>query len=108
MEKEKKILGTYIIKPNQIDLGSHIANASYMVHPEARGLGVGQSLGKHSLITAKELGFLGMQFNFIVSTNKAAIALWIKLGFKIIGTVPKAFKHNRLGLVDAHIMFREL
>jgi len=27
-EEEKQILGTYIIKPNQIDLGSHIANCS--------------------------------------------------------------------------------
>ena len=108
LEKEERVLGTYIIKPNQIDLGSHIANASYMVHPEARGQGVGKSMGEHSLMLAKELGFLGIQFNFIVSTNKAAIALWTKLGFRIVGTLPQAFKHSGLGLVDVHIMLREL
>jgi RimJ/RimL family protein N-acetyltransferase len=37
-----------------------------------------------------------MQFNFVVSTNTAAVALWQKLGFAIVGTLPKAFRHQRL------------
>ena len=49
-----------------------------------------------------------MQFNFVVSTNTPAIALWKKLGFEIIGTIPKAFNHQILGLVDAHVMYIEL
>jgi L-amino acid N-acyltransferase YncA len=36
-----KVVGTYIIKPNQIDLGNHIANCSYMVNPKHQGKGIG-------------------------------------------------------------------
>lgn len=107
-EEEGQILGTYIVKPNQIDLGSHISNASYMVSPKAQGKGIGKKLCEHSLKLAKDLGFIGMQFNIVVSTNKGAVALWKKFGFEIIGTTPKAFKHKTLGLVDAYIMYKEL
>lgn len=100
-----KILGAYLIKPNQVDRGSHIANASYIVDNEARGKGVGKALALHSIAEAKKSGYRAMQFNFVVSTNKAAINLWQSVGFKIIGTAPKAFKHRDLGYVDAHIMF---
>lgn len=34
---EENIVGTFFLKDNQPDLGSHIANAGYMVSPEARG-----------------------------------------------------------------------
>jgi hypothetical protein len=30
------------------------------------------------------------------------------MGFEIIGTLPKAFNHRRLGLVDAHVMYKRL
>ncbi|BDD09154.1 N-acetyltransferase [Fulvitalea axinellae] len=107
-EENDQILGTYYVKPNQIDLGSHIANAGYIVSPDAQGKGIGKKLCKHSLQVAKELGFIAMQFNIVVSVNKPAVGLWRKFGFEIIGTTPKAFKHKSLGLVDAYIMYREL
>lgn len=107
-DEGNRISGTYILKTNQMDLGSHIANASYMVHPRAQAKGIGIQMGKHSLLEAKTMGFTGMQFNMVVSSNLPAISLWKKLGFQIIGTIPKAFRHAGLGFVDAHIMFREL
>lgn len=108
IEEDDQILGTYIIKPNQIDLGSHIANGSYMVSPQHHGKGIGKLLCQHSLGTAKALGYRAMQFNIVISTNTGAVKLWQQFGFQIIGTVPKAFKHQELGLVDAYIMYREL
>lgn len=108
IEEDDQILGTYIIKPNQIDLGSHIANGSYMVSPQHHGKGIGKLLCQHSLDTAKALGYRAMQFNIVISTNTGAVKLWQQFGFQIIGTVPKAFKHQELGLVDAYIMYREL
>ena len=107
-EEHHEILGTYIIKPNQIDLGAHIANCSYMVHPKAQGKGIGKQLCEHSLENAKMLGYEAIQFNIVVSTNQAAIKLWQKYGFEIIGTIPKGFNHLKLGFVDAYIMFKEL
>lgn len=102
------IAGTYILKPNQIDLGSHIANCGYMVDPEYRGRGLGKLLCEHSLDIAKTLGYRGMQFNIVVSTNESAVYLWKKIGFRIIGTIPGAFKHQVLGFVDAYIMYKEI
>lgn len=106
--KEREIVGTYIIKANQIDLGDHIANCSYMVNPKYHGQGIGKSLSEHSLSFAKEKGFLGIQFNIVVSTNEAAIHLWRKFGFEIVGKTPNGFRHNSFGLVDTYIMYKSL
>jgi hypothetical protein len=36
------------------------------------------------------------------------VALWQKLGFAIVGTLPKAFRHSQPGHVDAYVMHRFL
>lgn len=102
------VLGMYKLVPNQMDRGAHVASASYMVSPGQRGAGVGTLLGRHSLAEARRQGYLAMQFNYVVSTNHAAVGLWTKLGFTIIGTVPKAFRHARLGYVDTYVMYQLL
>ncbi len=107
-EEGNKVLGTYIIKPNQIDLGNHIANCSYMVNPNEQGKGIGKKLCEHSINIARASGYYGIQFNMVVSSNKVAVKLWEKFGFKIIGITPKGFRHSELGLVDTYIMFKEL
>lgn len=107
-EENGKILGTYFIKANQIGLGAHIANCGYMVHPEARGKGLGGQLCEHSQQYASEAGFRGIQFNIVVSTNETAVRLWKKCGFEIVGTTPKGFNHRSLGFVDSYIMFKEV
>lgn len=107
-ELEGKLVGTFIFKANQPGLGSHVANASFMVHPEMQGQGIGRILGEAALKEAKEAGFLAMQFNIVVSTNTGAKYLWDKLGFTTIGRLPKVFRHPQFGLVDAFIMHRFL
>ena len=107
-EAEGAIVGMYKIVPNHRDLGSHVANASYMVDPAYSGRGVGREMGRHSLDQARARGFLAMQFNFVVSTNTRAVRLWQRLGFSIVGTLPKVFRHRNLGLVDAYVMHRFL
>jgi L-amino acid N-acyltransferase YncA len=108
LESDGRVVGTYVLRPNQPALGSHIANAAFMVSPAARGAGVGRRMAEHCLAEARRLGFRAMQFNFVVSTNEAAVRLWQQLGFQIVGTLPGAFRHSRHGFVDAHVMFREL
>ena len=108
VDDNDEILGTYIIKPNQIDLGNHIANCSYMVNSKFQGRGTGKLLCEHSIKFAKEKGYLGIQFNIVVSTNIKAVELWKKYDFVIIGTTPKGFRHKNLGLVDTYIMYKDL
>jgi len=107
-ETDGQIVGTYILRPNQPALGAHVANAAFMVAPATRGRGVGRLMGEHCLLEARRLGFRAMQFNFVVSTNAAALRLWQQLGFRVVGTLPGAFRHAELGYVDAYVMFRAL
>jgi L-amino acid N-acyltransferase YncA len=104
-----KIAGTFIIKDNQEKLGAHIANASYMVAPNMQGKSFGRQMAEFSLEEARRLGYYGMQFNIVVSTNVGAIRLWQNLGFEIIGTIPDAFNQKDMDhYVDAHIMYKKL
>jgi L-amino acid N-acyltransferase YncA len=107
-ESEGRVVGSYTLMANKPGLGSHVSNAAYMVSPEARGMGVGRALGEHSLEEARRLGYRAMQFNFVVSTNRAAVRLWERLGFQVAGTLPGAFRHRTLGFVDVFVMFRSL
>src|SRR5581483_20272 len=102
------VVGCYMLKPNQPGLGDHVANAGYMVAPHARGRGIAGRLCEDSLARARTAGFRAMQFNFVVSTNDVAVALWRKHGFAVVGRVPNAFRHARRGLVDVLVMHREL
>jgi len=107
-ETDGVVVGTYNLKPNQPGLGSHVANAGYMVHPDHIGKGIGRGMCEHSMNEARKAGYLAMQFNIVVSTNKSAVALWTKMGYSIVGVLPKVFRHRELGLVDAYVMHRFL
>ena len=106
--QESEVVGTFIIKDNQPDLGSHIANAGYMVSPLAAGQGIGKAMAEFSLKEAKELGYTAMQFNIVVKSNERAVRLWQQLGFAIIGEIPNAFNHCVNGFTNAYIMYRSL
>lgn len=102
------IVGSYLIRQNRIGLGSHVCNAAYIVHPDYRQQKIGTTMCTHSLVEAKKMGFHSMQFNMVVSTNHKAVALWMKMGFEVVGTVPEAYQHGEKGLVDVYIMHRFL
>jgi GNAT superfamily N-acetyltransferase len=108
-EADGAIVGSSFVKPNQPGLGGHVANAAFMVAPSTAGQGVGRALAEHAIEWARQAGFLAMQFNFVVSTNTRAVALWKNLGFSILGIIPEAFQHQGLGRkVDALVMHRFL
>jgi GNAT superfamily N-acetyltransferase len=102
------VVGSFYLKENQPGLGSHIANAGYTTSSAHRGKGIAYQMGAFSLEEAKRLGFLAIQFNLVVKTNEVAVRLWQRLGFTIIGEIPEAFLHTRLGFVNAYIMYQKL
>jgi ribosomal protein S18 acetylase RimI-like enzyme len=107
-EENGETLGTYYLRANQKGGGAHVANCGYISAAWATGRGVARTMCQHSLQHAKERGFLAMQFNFVVSSNERAVRLWQSMAFEIVGRLPGAFKHPKMGLVDALVMYRHL
>jgi ribosomal protein S18 acetylase RimI-like enzyme len=107
-EEAGQVIGTYYLHKNQKGGGAHVANCGYITHERAAGRGVGRAMCVHSLLLAAQRGFKAMQFNFVVSTNERAIALWKVLGFEVVGRLPGAYEHPTLSFVDALVMYRKL
>jgi ribosomal protein S18 acetylase RimI-like enzyme len=107
-EDDAETLGTYYLRANQRGGGSHVCNCGYIVAPAAMRRGVARAMCAHSLSEARNRGFRGMQFNFVISSNERAVRLWQDLGFAIVGRLPQAYEHPTRGPVDAYVMFRQL
>ena len=108
MASDDAPLGTYFITPNQKGGGAHVCNCGFVTAQGAAGKGVARTMLAHSLETARAQGYLAMQFNFVVSTNTRAIAIWDSSGFATIGRLPAAFRSPTYGLTDALVMFKTL
>ena len=102
------LLGTYYVKAHFEGAASHICNCGYVVSERARGRGIAARMCEHSQREAIARGFRAMQYNLVVSSNEGAVHLWKKMGFAIVGTIPEAFRHPRLGFVDAYVMYKRL
>jgi DNA-binding MarR family transcriptional regulator/ribosomal protein S18 acetylase RimI-like enzyme len=102
------VAGMFVIRPNHAGPGAHVANASYAVRADVRGIGLGRQMGEASLDIAAALGYRAMQFNAVVSTNEHAVRLWRSLGFRIVGTIPDGFRLPDGRYVPHHIMYRGL
>ena len=106
-EIDDVIVGTAYLRPNQVGLGDHVANAGWMIAPARSGYGIGRLFALFILEEAARMGYLAMQFNGVVATNERALRLWTSLGFEIVGTVPDAFRHATQGQIDVHIMYKK-
>lgn len=107
-ERDGVVLGTSHVGRNRPGGASHVANASFATAPAARGQGVARALVTHAKDWARAQGFRAMQFNFVVASNDDAVHSWKKAGFEVVGTLPDAFLHPRLGYVDALVMYTDL
>ena len=91
---EGRVVGLYILHPNNVGRCSHIANASYAVSSRFRGEHIGRMLVIDSLERAGELGFRILQFNAVVRTNAKARKLYDDLGFHQLGIIEKGFRKD--------------
>lgn len=90
-KEDESVAGLYILHPNNIGRCGHICNASYAVRSDLRGRHIGETLVRHCLQQAKQLGFRVLQFNAVVRSNQAALSLYEKLGFVRLGIIPGGF-----------------
>ncbi|MGW3603766.1 N-acetyltransferase family protein [Micromonospora sp. NPDC005161] len=103
-----RVLGTAKMGTNRPGPGSHVSTASFMVAADAGGRGVGTALCRDAVVWARHQGYVGMQFNAVVESNRSAVELYRREGFEVVGTVPGAFRHPTLGRVGLHVMYQEL
>lgn len=93
-EIDGRVLGLYILHPNNIGRCGHISNASFAVSSGARGLHIGERLVLDCLKKGRELGFRVLQFNAVVESNVHARHLYERLGFRQLGTIPGGLPHE--------------
>ena len=92
-----KIVGLYILHPNNVGRCGHICNASYAVDADCRGRHIGEALVKDCIVQARACGYRVLQFNAVVATNTHARHLYERLGFRQLGTIPGGFR-----MIDGH------
>jgi L-amino acid N-acyltransferase YncA len=107
-ERAAGMAGAFYLKPNWPGRAKHVANAGFIVAPEWRRKGLGWLLGQTMLTYAKQLDYRSVLFNLVFSQNRIARALWERLGFTALGTIPGAVRKNDGTYQDAIIMFRSL
>lgn len=91
VDERYEVVGLYILHPNNVGRCGHICNASYAVRKDCRGQHIGEALVKDCMEKAKELGYRILQFNAVVKSNESALALYQKLGFTQLGSIPNGF-----------------
>ena len=107
-EIDGKIVGLYILHPNNVGRCGHICNASYAVLSGMRGQHIGEQLVLDCLKKGKELGFRLLQFNAVVENNIHARHLYERLGFKPLGTIPGGFRMKNGHYENICPYYREL
>lgn len=103
-----RILGLYILHPNNIGRCGHIANASYAVSSDLRGSHIGEKLVTDCLKRAKRSGFRLLQFNAVVESNLHARHLYERLGFTCLGRIPGGFRNRADIYENIFIYYKEL
>lgn len=104
----ERILGLYILHPNNVGRCGHICNASYGVSADSRGLHIGERLVKDCMKRAKEQGFRLLQFNAVVASNIHARHLYERLGFEQLGIIRGGFRMPDGSYEDICPYWREL
>jgi ribosomal protein S18 acetylase RimI-like enzyme len=85
-----RIVGYATIEESIWDISRHVGELGIAVLPESRGIGVGSALLDSLLKVASERGFEKLTLS-VYHTNKPAINLYKRFGFKKVGRKKRQF-----------------
>lgn len=85
----------------------HRCTVGISVYREFWGLGTGTALMGEILATAWSAGYEQAELD-VVTTNAPAVALYRKLGFEAVGTIPHAMKYRNGSYADLLLMTKSL
>lgn len=85
----------------------HRCSVDITLYQKFCGMGIGTALLSEILAAAKAAGYEQAELE-AVSTNAPAIGLYEKLGFKTVGTMPRALKYRDGAYADFLLMARAL
>lgn len=103
-----RIVGLYILHPNNVGRCGHICNASYAVRSDVRGLHIGEKLVTDCLCQAESYGYKILQFNAVVASNIHARHLYERLGFVMLGEIPGGFRMKDRHYEDICVYYHKL
>lgn len=119
-----RVVATAQLLPSQPGLGDHVVLAQLLVDPALVNLGGGafgpggygpggargiaRAAGEGMIRFAADRGYQAMQLNAVVAGNARLVALWRSLAFRVVGTLPAAFRHPWQGEADLYVMHRFL
>lgn len=92
--ENSEVVGLAILHPNGSGHTAGNANASYAVRKDQRGRHIGEALVKDSIDRARALGYHNLQFNAVLASNRAALHLYAKLGFRSLGILKQGYRHS--------------
>ena len=103
------VTGCFYVKPNFPGRCGHVCNGGFIVRKETRGNGIGQHMGKAFLPLARDLGYKASFFNLVFVSNGVSDRMWQKLGYTMLGVVPKVARLKGIEeLVDAKQYYCDL
>jgi hypothetical protein len=92
-EVEQQIVGYVSVEESVWELSQHAGELGIAVLPQFRGVGVGSALLDSVLKAASEKGFKKVNLS-VFHTNRYAISLYKRFGFKKVGRKKKQFCLN--------------
>ncbi len=101
---DNKIIGGVGVEPiSKLSRFNHRCNIGIAILKDYWGMGIGRILMDEAINKAKEIGYKQIELD-VLESNTRAYALYIKLGFNIIGKNPSGLIINGIKEVELRMM----
>ncbi len=104
-EVDGRFVGQLQVSPRK-GLSSHVGVLGISVMEGYRGMGIGTEMMIEAEAQAKRLGIEVITLE-VFATNDRALRVYLKLGYEIVGRIPKAVKRDGV-YIDSVVMAKEI